>query len=223
VLLARGLKAWKEDRRSDALATFSDLFAYCLEHRDTVRALQAAQMASVVAEGAQQIEWSQRAIQTAAKAGKPTWEAPLWANLGWLLDARGMTADALQAFERSLVLTRKGDPTRMVRARAEWAYAHALMRAGRLADAQLALDELESVLSGLYARQRAPEVAEYLGRTLRDLGELDLLAGRNLRARERLLLARTRLMEAGADEAAPQLLAEVDARIASIGAPVEVR
>ena len=218
VLLARGLKAWQEERRGDAHVTFAELYEYCLQHDETVRALQAAQMASVVSDDAQQIEWARRAIQLAARAGKPTWEAPLWANLGWLLDTRGLHQDALQAFERALVLTREGEPTRLVRARSEWAYAHALLRAGRLNEAQTRLDELEGVLSGMYARQRAPEVAEYLGRTLRDLGELDVLAGRVHRARERFVLARTRFVEAGALEAAPQLLSELDARIARLDA-----
>jgi tetratricopeptide (TPR) repeat protein len=223
VLLARGLKAWKEERREDAHVTFAELFEYCVGHDETVRALQAAQMASVVSEDSQQIEWARRAIELAAKAGKPTWEAPLWANLGWLLDTRGMHEDALQAFERALVLTRQGEPTRIVRARSEWAYAHALLRAGRLDEAQRGLDELEGVLSGLFARQRAPEVAEYLGRTLRDLGELDVLAGQPQRARERFVLARTRFVEAGALEAAPQLLNELDARIESLDARAAAR
>jgi len=223
VLLARGLSAWKEERRVDALAKFAELYAYCLQHDETVRALQAAQMASVVSDDAQQIEWARRAIQTAASAGKPSWEAPLWANLGWLLDTRGLHQDALQAFEQSLVLTRQGDPTRIARARAEWAYAHALLRAGRVNDAQRGLDELDHVLSGLYAQQRAPEVAEYHGRTLRDLAELDILAGRTPRARDRFVLARTRLLEAGALEAAPQLLTELDTRIERLDAEAAAR
>lgn len=213
-LLARGLVHWKEGDAEMALADFSELYQYCFLHNETARAIQATQMATLVSAGAEQIEWARRGIQAAATTGKAGWEAPLWANLGWLLDTRGLAEEALQAFERSLTLTRRSDATRLGRARAEWAYGHALRKVGRFEDAQRALDELYAVTTGLYVRQRLPEVAEYLGRTLMDLAELDVVAGRHARARERFASARARLIEAGAVDGAPELLREIDQRVA---------
>ncbi|MEZ6014689.1 MAG: tetratricopeptide repeat protein [Planctomycetota bacterium] len=215
-LLGRGLVDWKEGRDGEALANFSELFQFCFLHGETARAIQASQMASVVSRGAEQIEWARRGIQTAAASGKPGWEGPLWANLGWLLDARGLTDEALEAFERALSLAKQSEATRIGRARAEWAYAHALRKAGRSEDAQRALDYLFDVLSGLYARERTPVVAEYFGRTLMDLAELDAQSGATLRAQERFRAARARLIEAGAVEGAPELLAELDRRLAEL-------
>ena len=52
--------------------------------------------------------------------------------------------------------------------------------------------------------------------TLIDLAELDRTAGRVARAAERYERARSRLIEAGAAEAAPELLRELEARMDSL-------
>jgi len=218
LLLARGLVAWRAGRTDEARQSFTELYQYCFLHGETARAIQAAQMASLVSEGVAQVEWAKRGIQAAAAARQPAWEAALWEHLGWLLDARGLSEDALAAFERALALTRQSDATRFGRARAEWARAHALLRAGKDAPAQLALDELQAVWMGLYAQQRQPEVAEYLARTLVDLGELERRAGRDDRARARFIEARRRFVEAGAQEAAPDVLRDLDQRLAALPA-----
>lgn len=215
-LLARGLVAWKEGRAPEALASFSELHSFCSQHGPIERAIQATQMAALVTTGAEQIDWARRGIEAAAKAGKPEWEGPLWANLGWLLDARDLRAEALQAFERALELARRGELTRIGLARFEWAHAHALLRGGRTAEARRALEALFEVLATLYARERTPVVAEYFGRTLVDLAELDAASGVTPRAIERLRAARARFVEAGAVEAAPELIRRVDERLASL-------
>lgn len=218
VLLAQGLVLWKEERAPEALGCFSELFQYCFLHGQTARAIQASQLATLVSEGPDQIEWARRGIETAAAAGKPAWEAPLWENLGWLLAGRGLADDAVDAFAKALALTRQSDSSRFGRARAEWALAHAQLEAGRNADAQDGLDALQPALTGLYAKERTPAVAEYLGRTLLDLARLDLANRLDRRAEERLVSARARLVEAGALEGAPRLIDEVDRYLAEVRA-----
>ena len=89
VLLARGLTAWKEERRADAAATFAELYAYCLEHGETVRAIQAAQMASVVSDDAAARDLARWPIRV--PPGTPEWLGPIVSIVAGQLHAMHLT------------------------------------------------------------------------------------------------------------------------------------
>jgi len=217
VLLARGLVAWKRGQGGDntrALGAFQNLYEFAAQEGAAARVLQACQLATLVTEGAAQLEWARRGITAAAATNEPTWEAAQWSNLGWLLDARGLFEEARQAFERARRLVQGAGVARIVRARTEWAVAHAARRAGALDEAQRALEGLLRDMTDLYTRERTAASAEYLGRVLFDLGLIDLAQGQQGRGRERLQLARARLLEAGASDGAPALMDELEAALA---------
>ena len=67
-----------------------------------------------------------------------------------------------------------------------------------------------------YVAMLRPNDAEWMGHSLRELGELDLAEGNALLALARFDQAREKFMVAGIAEAAPESLAELDRRIREV-------
>lgn len=213
VLLARGVRAWKRDQVSRARGTFIELYNYCKQNDETARALQAANLAALVSRGQEQLDWSLRAIECAQAFDNPKWEAPLWSSHAWLLDERGQYDDALRAFERARELTAESNVSPFAQLQVDWAYAHGLRRVGRLTEAREILERSQMIVQSIYVAKRTPRAAEWTGRILWELAEVDAAEGHSDRARARFAAAREKLIEAGAAQAAPDLLSELDARI----------
>ncbi|MEM9801491.1 MAG: hypothetical protein AAGA20_14280 [Planctomycetota bacterium] len=223
ILLARGIRSWKRGDTAGARGTFIELYNYCQLHDREARAVQAANLAALVSLGEEQLDWSLRAIQAAQDAGEAKWEAQLWASHGWLLDDRGRYPDALRAFERARELELQTGASPITRVKADWAYAHGMRMMGRLDESRALLDRINSVTHSMHVAKPTPRTAEWLGRTLWEIGEIDATEGRDDRARERFLAAREKLVEAGATESAPQLVEEIDDRIRALDAPESLR
>ncbi|MEM8711464.1 MAG: hypothetical protein AAGG01_10965 [Planctomycetota bacterium] len=218
-LLARGVKRWKAGDALTARRTFISLYNYCLLHSLTPRAIQAATLASLSSQGQEQLDWSMRAIQAAQTTGNLKWQAPLWSSHAWLLDQRGRAEEALDAFKKARDLTGRVDISRLGRLQTDWAYGHGLRMAGRLDDARDLLEETNAILHSVYIGKPSPRAAEYLGRVLWEIGEIDATEGRKERARERFIAARDKLIEAGAIDGAPRLVKQLDKRIEALDAP----
>ena len=222
VLLARGMMRWKSGDNLSARRTFIELYNYCFLNSLTPRAIQAATLASLSSQGQEQLDWSLRAIQAAQTTGNVKWQAPLWSSHAWLLDYRKRPEEALEAFKKARDLTTRADITRLGRLQTEWAYAHGLRMAGQLDKSRDLLEQTNAIAHSIYIGKPSARAAEYLGRVLWELGEIDATEGQVDRARERFTAAREKLLEAGAAEGAPTLVKRLEQRLKQLdGAPVE--
>ncbi len=216
VLLARGMVRWKSDDNLSARRTFIELYNYCFLGGLTPRAIQAATLASLSSQGQEQLDWSLRAIQAAQTTGNVKWQAPLWSSHAWLLDYRKRHDEALEAFKQARDLTTRADVSRLGRLQTEWAYGHGLRMAGQLDKARDLLEQTNAIAHSIYIGKPSARAAEYLGRVLWEIGEIDATEGDTSRARERLTAARDKLLEAGAAEGAPELVQRLTVRLDEI-------
>lgn len=216
VMLARGVRQWKSGATAQARATFEALVALCEDSELEVRAMQGASLCALVAEGKAQLDWSLRAIEICQGQEQPRWEGALWSNHGWMLEARGEFSDASRCFERARQLLSEGAASPMDRLQADWALGRSLRLEGQLAESRTLLEQADLRGRQLYAANPAARQAEWLGRAWWELGELEAMEGRDDRARALLQSARRKLLEAGAADAAPELLRRLDGRRAAL-------
>ena len=99
---------------------------------------------------------------------------------------------------------------------ADWSYAHGLRMVGRLADARVLMTNVATRAERSYVALQRPNDAEWVGHSLRELGELDLEDGDALLALARFDQAREKFLLAGIAESAPESLAELDRRIREV-------
>jgi len=214
-LLARGAIQRGADESEAALESFTAAYEFALETGQPVRAVQAAYMAGVVAEDELQIRWNHKALDLARGMGNPRLVSSLWAQLAWLLEERELADEALAAFASARkALEDLDDPHRILVA--DWSYAHGLRMVGRLADARLLMLDVGERAERSYVAMQRPNDAEWVARSLRELGELDLADGDALLALARFEQARDRFLVAGITKSAPESLAEFDRRLRQI-------
>ncbi|MFT5731808.1 MAG: tetratricopeptide (TPR) repeat protein [Planctomycetota bacterium] len=223
VLLARGMQRLKNRDLLTARRTFIELYNFCFLNSLTPRAIQAATLASESSQGQEQLDWSMRAIQAASTTGNVQWQAPLWSSHAWLLNDRGRAEEALEAFKKARDLTGRADISRLGRIQADWAYGHGLRVSGQLEEARDLLEETNAIAHSIYIGKPSARAAKSLGQVLWEIGEIDAMEGKKERAREHLLAARSKMLEAGPAEGAPALVEELDARLEALDAPVPVR
>ena len=81
-LSVKGRFEWKGDDLSAAGETFGQMFTYCNSNALWGRAVDAANMLSIVSETTEdQIKWSRKGIEAAEAADVESWLGPLWNNL----------------------------------------------------------------------------------------------------------------------------------------------
>ena len=215
LLLARGALQRGTDEPQAALASFTAAYDFALATGQPVRAVQAAYMAVVVAADELQIRWNHKALDVARGMGNPRLVSSLWAQLAWLLDERELADEALAAFASARrALDDLDDPHQELVA--DWSYAHGLRMAGRLADARALMTDVAARAERSYVALQRPNDAEWVGHSLRELGELDLEDGHALLALARFDQAREKFMLAGIAESAPASLEEFDRRIREV-------
>lgn len=215
LLLARGAMQRGTDEPEAALESFTAAYEFALETDQPVRAVQAAYMAGIVAGDELQIRWNHKALDLARGMGNPRLVSSLWAQLAWLLEERELADEALAAFASARkALDDLDDPHQKLVA--DWSYAHGLRMVGRLADARLMMLDVGERAERSYVAMQRPNDAEWVARSLRELGELDLADGDALLALARLEQARDRFLVAGIKKSAPETLAELDRRIRQV-------
>ena len=111
------------------------------------------------------------------------------------------------------------DISRLGRLQTDWAYGHGLRMVGKLAEARDLHEQTNAIAHSIYIAKPSPRAAEYLGRVLWEIGEIDAMEGNKERARERYLAARSKMLEAGAAQGAPALVEKLDARLEALDAP----
>jgi tetratricopeptide (TPR) repeat protein len=216
-LLVRGVYEELDGRRALALASYEEACDFAVARGALVRAVQAAHLASGVADDEQQVRWCRRALELARELGDERLQGALWGQLAWMLEERRIHGEALVAFQRAQRLAQAAgsEHDQLV---ADWSYGHGLRMAGRLEEARAVLQDVTDRAERRFRATRRPNDAEWLGQGLVELGELDVLEGQLARGLARLEEGRARLVAAGARELAPQRLAAVDRRIATLRA-----
>lgn len=212
-LIARGALEHAEGKEERALATFEEAYEHARASDQPVRAVQAAQWATVAAGDERSVRWARNAIQVARGLEQPLLVASLWRQLGFLLEERSLHQEALDAFEQARTWT-PADAERALLI-ADWSVGHGLRKVGRHAEARVILEDVHERARRRYRASRRPNDAEWVGQALVELGELDLAAGRTEDAIERWTQARDRLLEAGVRRLAPGRLRALEARLAT--------
>lgn len=223
VLLARALRALRANDVERARGTFIYLYNYSSGANRPYRALEAAYMASLSSRGPEQIDWIRRAIEAAQALGDPEREAPLWTELGKMLDRDDEVESALEAFSTARDMIAEFEPGGSARQRAELDVCRALWRAGRPQDACARLELLRSVGQSQHVRSQSPVSAEFLGSVLEQLGEAHAALGQAERAREFFKSAQLLLGEAGLVRRARARAREMSDRIEALDRPATGR
>ena len=212
LLVAEGLDVRGVERLQEA-------YAYALAGQRWSLAMQAAQLAAASSEGEAKLQAGRQLLAAAEASGEATWIAAAHDSLGWIHDALGDQDAAVASFDRARRLL--AGRSLSERVRVEWAYGRALRLAGRLSEASAVLESAR----GEAARAAGPIVTqasrEWLGRLAWEQGEVDAARGALESALRHLRLAERSLVESEADSLAPELLAELRLRVATVRAQLD--
>jgi tetratricopeptide (TPR) repeat protein len=204
----RGRFEWKEASaetgelapESDAAAaTFTGMYEYSIANDLFERAIDAANMMTIVGNKDTRIEWGAKGIEAAERGGYDSWLAVLWNNLGWNYDAVGNPDKALEALKKARDYHYKGDKE-LPRLIADWSVGYAFRKAGELDSAQAVMGKVHSWADSLYSENPSEENAEWLGFSLKELGEIALMDNRGGDALNYLKDAEAKLTEANMGE-----------------------
>ncbi len=188
---------------------FAEAFAIASAQGLWARAIQAAYMASLVAQGEDRVEWARRALEVSELARRPEWAGALEMVLARELEAAGAFSEATESYRsaRSHLLA-QGD--RMQAAAASIATARNLRIGGRIEEARSELDAVRSELDASYERLGGQWSAELLARQWLERARVELADARVGRASECLRAGQEIVLRAGLDRAVPALSVELD-------------
>lgn len=168
----RGRFEWKDNQLDKAAATFKEMYQYCSDNKLHERAIDAANMMTIVGGPEEQIEWGLKGIREAEAANSARWLAPLWNNLGWTYEHSGKYAEAVDAYQRAREYHyQHGDQKNKLCA--DWALGHAYRLNGDTAKAAI------WITPELLAGFEALADTEFQGWTLKEMGEIALLQSRS--------------------------------------------
>ncbi len=220
-LLTRGVYEREQAGSAVALATFTELYDYCLGRELHDRAIQAAHMATLVTDGEARVRWARRGIAEADAAGNDRWRLTLWTSLGWLLEDEARFDESLEAFRVvRRIAERLADEHELLRA--DWMVGHAQRMAGLALEARTTIVRTLARAERRYTEHGTANDAEWIAHCLRELGELEASEGRRAAALVLFGRARERFIDARIAVLAPRSLALLDARIAELAGDVPV-
>jgi len=215
-LIVRGVFAREAGEMDEASALFRQAYEFSVAQGLEDRSLRAAFLLASAGDREQRIAWTRTGIDAAKRAQLTNWLGALWMNLGALYMESEDYVQAVSAFEAAQAAIA---PTNDVEAKmfTEYAYGVALRKSGRPAEARGAMSKAYA-----YAQERLVELRnkarmEWVGKTLRELGEIDLAEGARERGLERMREGLAKLELAGLPKRDPERwkiltdrLAEVD-------------
>lgn len=160
---------------------FTDLYDYALKHKLYDRAVDAANMMSIVGDMESRVDWGLKGINAAEIGGQEKWMAPLWNNLGWNYSDMGQYDKSLEALKKARRYHyKRGLEKQMLIA--DWSVAYAYRMTGQ-PDSSLAwCMRIVPWAKDIYDEERSEENAEWLGLCYRELAEASLAKGEDKRA-----------------------------------------
>jgi tetratricopeptide (TPR) repeat protein len=193
LLLERGRVLNSAGKPAESRPFFLDALAFAEQSKQDYYAIDAAHMLGIVDPPAEQIAWSERALEIARSSKDPrarNWLGPVYNNLGWSYHDAGQFDRALAHFERALDWYREHGDAEQVRV-ARWSVGRALRSLGRV-DEALSLQETllkdldaagvtdgfvyEELAECLLALERDDEARKYFALAYRELSQDTSLA-----------------------------------------------
>lgn len=195
-----------------AANTFRGMYDYCLAHNLHERAVDAANMMSIVGSKDEKIEWGLKGIEAAEKGNLTGWLGPLWNNLGWNYDEMGDNKNALEALKKAREYHYKNEKIRP-RLVADWSVGVQFRKTGQLDSARSVIALVSGQAESLYAANPTDENAEWIGHASREMGEIELISDGQAKALEYFKKARAKLEEAGMPDWDAKGFAELTSKI----------
>jgi hypothetical protein len=195
---------------------FAEAFAIASAERIWERAIQAAYMASLTAEGDERVEWARRALEICETARRADWVGALEMVVARELEAAGKLQEAVESY-RSARMHLAAQGNRMDAAAAGVASVRCLRTAGQLDEARFEVDAVGPELEAGYAQLGGQWRAELLVKLRMEEARLELARGSIERASQALLEGRKILRNAGLDRAVPPLALEVEKLCVQMG------
>jgi tetratricopeptide (TPR) repeat protein len=202
----RGRFEWQDKDLVAARATFNTMYVYCNTNGLWGRAVDAANMISIVSETVEeQIEWSRRGIEAAESGGVESWLGPLWNNLGTTYFDTKQFDSALPAFikAREYHWQFSGEIAKL------YADYHVGMAYRHLGHLEKAAQWLRPVLA--WAERLGDHSA--IGQACEDLGEIEIAEGRRDEGVALLKRARAEYQSAGFDKSWPEVWDGINKRL----------
>jgi len=204
----------------EAAKIFTDLYHYSLKHKLYNRAVDAANMMSIVGDLESRIDWGRKGIEAAEEGGLESWLAPLWNNLGWNYSDLGRYDESLEALMKARRYHyKKGQEKSMLIA--DWSVAYAFRMAGEPDSCLAWCMRIAPWAKDIYDEDSSPENAEWLGMCYRELAEASLDKGDEKRAAAGFRSAQMYFRRAGMEEWDPEgykeLTEKIDELVGNIG------
>ena len=180
----------------EAAKVFTEMYNVALKNSLHNRAIDAANMMSIVGKTDDRIEWGLKGIKAAEEGNVISWLAPLWNNLGWNYDDMGRYDESLDALKKARRYHyKKGNEKAMLIA--DWSVAHAFRMTGQIDTALAWCTRVAIWAKDIYDEDRSPENAEWLGMAYKEMAEAALVQGDDKRALAGFQSARMYLKKAG--------------------------
>lgn len=212
LLVAEGLDARGVERLQEA-------YAYAMAGQRWSLAMQAAQLAAASSEGEAKLRAGRQLLAAAQASEQPTWIAAAHESLGWIHDAQERRDEAVEAFAQARRLLARQSASERVRV--DWAYGRALRLAGRMGEAATVLAEARAEAVRAAGALVTPGSKEWIGRIAWEQGEVDAARGNLESALRNLRYAERNLMDSEAESLAPELLADLRLRAATVRAQLD--
>jgi tetratricopeptide (TPR) repeat protein len=165
----------------EAAKIFTELYDYSVKHKLHSRAVDAANMMSIVGDMESRIEWGLKGIEAAEIGNLESWMAPLWNNLGWNYSDLGRYDKSLEALKKARRYHyKKGLEKPMLIS--DWSVAYAFRMAGQPDSSMAWCMRIVPWAKDIYDEDRSPENAEWLGMCYRELAEASLAKEEEKRA-----------------------------------------
>lgn len=214
-LIVRGVFAREEGRMEESAALFRQAHEFAVAHRLEDRALRAAFLLASAGDREQRIAWTRIGIEGATNSQLSNWLGPLWMNLGALYMDSEEYVPAVSALEAARAVLA---PTDDIESKmfTEYAYGVALRKSGRFADARAPMSAAHEYAQARLVELRNRERVEWVGKTLRELGEIDIAEGQRERGLERMREAHQNLILAGFPKRDPERWKQLQERLSAL-------
>lgn len=208
-LSVKGRYHWKDNELASARSIFEEQFEFCTSNALWGRAVDAANMLSIVCEATdEQIAWSRKGITAASNHGAEQWLGPLWNNLAGIFFEQGQLDSALACYETSREFHwRHSDE--VAKLFADYHIGMTLRKLGRHSEAA-------RWLRPVLAWAERIDHHGVIGQALEELGEIAIAEGSIATGKQLLQRALGEYAAAGYAQSRPELVDGIKKRINSL-------
>lgn len=208
-LSVKGRMEWKEKKKETAQQTFNAMYTFSVENDLQGRAVDAANMLSILAtDHEEQVNWLKKGIEMAEAGEVESWLGPLWNNLGGAYYDSDKPAEALECYQKARVYHwRHSDET--AKLYADYHIGMALRSLGRF-------DEASRWLRPVLSWAQRIENHSATAQALEDLAEISIAQGDRKTGLADLKQAREYFRVAGYEQSAPEIWRRINDRITSL-------